>query len=135
MGSKHILVVLFFISLTIILSGCTETENPPTNNIQKGIVGTWFREEIINNVNYRIVYEFLSNLSFFSGVWDSNSSSYTYYIRGTYEINEEYINLTTPGVQTEWDVIVMPYSISEDGNELKLYYGESETYELFIRES
>ena len=135
MNLKHILVVLSFISLTIILSGCTDTENPPTNNIRKGIVGVWFKEETVNNVNYRTVYEFFSNLSFLNSVWDLNSSSYTAYIRGTYEINEEYIYLTTPGAYTKWDVIVWPYSISEDGNELKLYYGETETYEVFVRES
>ena len=53
----------------------------------------------------------------------------------TYEINKEYIYLTIPGVNTKWEVLVFPYSISEDGNELKLYHGESETYELFTRES
>lgn len=133
MNRKHIIVVIFLIFLTIILSGCTDDSS--TNNIQKGIVGIWFQEEIQNHVTYRTYYEFLSNLSFFYRVWDSNSSSYTDNTRGTYEINEEYIYLTTPGVHTKWEVLVFPYSISEDGNELKLYYSDGITYEAFVRES
>ena len=133
MNRKQIIVVLSLIFLTIILSGCTDDSS--TNNVQKEIVGKWFQEEIINEVTYRTVYEFYSNLSFFSGVWDSNSNSYTAYTNGTYEINEEYIYLTTPGVNAKWDVLVFPYSISEDGNELKLYYGDGITYEVFVRES
>lgn len=133
MNRKHIIVVIFLIFLTIILSGCTDDSS--TNNIQKGIVGIWLQEEIQNHVTYRTYYEFLSNLSFFYRVWDSNSSSYTDNTRGTYEINEEYIYLTTPGVHTKWEVLVFPYSISEDENELKLYYSDGITYEAFVRES
>ena len=132
MNRKHIIVVLSIIFLTIMLSGCTEDST--TNNVQKGIVGKWFQYEIINEVTYKNVYEFFSNLSFFSGVWDTNSDSYTVYIHGTYEINEEYIYMTIPGVNTKWEVLVFPYSISEDGNELKLYYSDEVTYELFTRE-
>jgi len=137
MDLKHVFVVLLFVSLIFIFSGCTDSENSSSgdDNFQDGIVGEWFKVETVNNVNYKTVYEFLSNLSFFSGVWDSNSSSYTTFIRGTYEINEEHLYLTTPGVNTKWDVVVMKYSISEDGNELKLYYGDSESYEVFVRES
>ena len=133
MNRKHIIVVLSIIFLTIVLSGCTDDSS--TNNVQKGIVGLWLQEKIQNHVTYRTYYEFFSNLSFFYRVWDSNSSSYKDNMIRTYEINEEYIYLTIPGVNTKWEVLVFPYSISEDGNELKLYHGESETYELFTRES
>ena len=122
------------ISLIIILPGCTE--NPPQNNIQNHIVGFWVNEKIIDNITYKIFYEFFSNLSFDNGVWDPDSSSYTIYSRGTYEIkNEEYLFLTTPGVNIKWDVIVMKYSISENGNELRLYAGDDISYEAFIREA
>ena len=133
MNPKHIIVVLSLIFLTIILSGCTEDSS--TNNIPKGIVGVWSNEKIQNDITYKYVYELYSNLSFFYTVWYSNSSSYTDNTRGTYEINEEHLYLTTPGINTKWEVLVFPYSISEDGNELKLYYNDGVTYEVFVRES
>jgi hypothetical protein len=128
-----IIFTLIIIFSTILLSGCTE--NSPTNNIPKGIVGVWSNEKIQNDITYRYVYEFYSNLSCLYTAWDSNTNSYTVQTRGTYEMNEEYLYLTTPGVHTKWEVLVFPYLISEDGNELRLYYGETEEYELFIRES
>ena len=130
MKIKLFVIIITLILLAVGLSGCTDDSS--TKNNQEKILGTWYKEKTFGNNTYNIIYEFFSNSSFFSGVWDSNSSSYATYIRGSYELKNDNIFFNTTGENPSNSIL--KYSISEDGNSFTLFYEDEENFDVFKRQ-
>lgn len=130
MKKKQTMITIMIILIFITLSGCTD--NTSINNNSKNIIGKWYKEIKFENITYKVIYKFFSNSSFFSGVWDSNSSSYSSSVNGIYELKNEKIILNVTGENPS--VSTLKYSISEDNNNLILYYEDEENYDVYIRE-
>jgi len=134
---KKIVFIGFTTLLIIIsLSGCLNQETNQ-KNMEKLIFGEWYNEQTFfnqetnNTITYTVVYEFFSNMSFFSGIWNSSAGAYTAVIRGTYELNNGKIYFM--GEDRNSDVSVHEYHISADGNTLYLYYEDGSGYDVFKR--
>lgn len=93
----------------------------------------WTNQGNLNgtSTSYAIVYDFFSNSSFFTGLYDFNSSSYLNNRWGIYEINNTTIFFNQTGEAKS--NTSMTYYFSKDFNTLALRYGESGNYILFTR--
>jgi hypothetical protein len=121
---KMYIVYAIMIFLSIVLSGCLENSN---NNDE-----TWTKIEIVGNYTYKIVYEFFSNSSFFSGPWDTTSESYNMSLWGTYSISNERLYLNVGGVFPSNSV--HKYSFTDDGKSLILYYEDGVNFDVLTKE-
>jgi len=111
------IVYAIMIFLSIVLSGCLENSN---NNDEVG------------NYTYKIVYEFFSNSSFFSGPWDTTSESYNTSLWGTYSISNERLYLNVGGVFPSTSI--HKYSFTDDGKSLILYYEDEVNFDVLTKE-
>ena len=99
----------------------------------KKILGTWYINETIEETTYKIVYEFFSNSSFFSGIWNPILKNYNMSIWGTYEIKNEKLYFTVNDPFS--DESIHEYDISDDGNTLKLYYGDQSDFDILTKQN
>jgi hypothetical protein len=138
MKINPILGGIIVIILVVGLSGCNEQKendnNEQTNDSNlKNIIGNWYKEESYDDITYFVVYEFYSNLSFYSGIWDSSSHTVSSYVWGNFEIQDDRIYLNVTGENESSSLL--KFSISEDGNSLTLFYEDEENYDVFTRQS
>ncbi len=138
MGKQLIGIGIVILLLTVGLNGCVENDEPKetkddisTISNQEKILGIWSNAGGLGNVTYAIVYEFFSNSSFFTGLWNSNSSSYDGSIWGNYELDDEkiFFNITKGNSLNS----VLKYLFSEDSNNLTLFYEIEEKSIVFTR--
>ena len=125
------------IFLSLVLSGCLENSNSNDNEtsnlkFEETILGTWTKIEIVGNYTYKIVYRFFSNSSFFSGLLDASSESYSMSLWGTYSINNERLYLNVSGVTPSNSV--HKYSVTDDGKSLILYYEDEVNFDILTKE-
>jgi len=131
------IVYAIMIFLSIVLSGCLENSNnndDEASNLkfEETILGTWTKIEIVGNYTYKIVYEFFSNSSFFSGPWDTTSESYNTSLWGTYSISNERLYLNVGGVFPSTSI--HKYSFTDDGKSLILYYEDEVNFDVLTKE-
>ena len=125
MKNNIIIVVATIMILAGSLSGCLE--NPNKNDdvnsnlkFEEIILGNWTKIEQVGNYTYKIVYKFFSNLSFFSGIWESNSETYDMSLWGIYSINDEKLYLNVEEMYPSNSV--HKYYFSDKGESLIFYY-------------
>ena len=121
-------VVVFVVFVSVLLVGCTSSTN---NGYDDQLIGNWSMIDEVGNFSYRIIYEFNSNLTFFTGVQNLSSQMYEYSLQGTYSVSDSYINLT---VQNPYSTSDLKFSISEDGQTLMLYYENGTDYDVLTKE-
>jgi hypothetical protein len=138
MGKQLIGIGIVILLFTVGLSGCVENDEPKeikddisTKSNQEKILGMWSNAGELGNVAYAIVYGFFSNSSFFTGLWDSNSSSYDGSVWGNYELDDEKIFFNITGGNPSNSVL--KYLFSEDSNNLTLFYESEENPIVFTR--
>lgn len=124
----RVCVVVFVVFVSVLLVGCTSSTN---NGYDDQLIGNWSMIDEVGNFSYRIIYEFNSNLTFFTGVQNLSSQMYEYSLQGTYSVSDSYINLT---VQNPYSTSDLKFSISEDGQTLMLYYENGTDYDVLTKE-
>ncbi len=130
MKKKLVLLGLPILIISISLSGCLNDGEEQSSEDER-LYGVWYNEETIEDVTYRFVYEFFTNSSFFSGVWDSSFGGYTISIWGTFKIKNEnlYFNVKEQNPSES----VHKYSISDNGNTLNLYYEDGINFDILTK--
>lgn len=121
----------------IILTGCLESNNDNnTENLikqtnQEKILGSWSNTGKIENVTVKIIYNFYSNSSYFTGAIIENTSDYLYNIWGIYELNIDtiFFNSTYANVSNT----ALKYGFSEDYYKLIIYYDGYQNYIIYTR--
>lgn len=133
---KKVIVGLSTLLIIVSLCGCLNNKKEQSS-IEEMIIGEWYNEQTLYNqetqetLTYTIVYEFFSNMSFFSGIWEPSVGGYTTILWGTYEINNSKIYFI--GDDQNSDVSIHEYNISDDGNTLNLYYEDGTGFDIFKR--
>ena len=79
---------------------------------------------------YVLFYQFFSNESYFTGIYDMNTSSYTYTHWGIYDLDNETISFyATSGTDV---TSRLDYSFSTDFEKMVLYF-DDEQYLIFTK--
>jgi hypothetical protein len=130
MKKKLVLLGLPILIISISLSGCLNDGEEQSSEDER-LYGLWYNEETIEDVTYRVVYEFFTNSSFFSGVWDSSFGDYTNSIWGTFKIKNEKLYFNVKGQDPSESV--HKYSISDNGNILNLYYEDGINFDILTK--
>lgn len=109
-------------------SSNTKIDDSNSINPYEKIFGLWFEQDNQNNKTYLIVYDFLSNLSYFSGIYNINSSEYVYKQWGIYEMNNKTLFFNETG--SSKISTLCNYSFSEDFKNLVLYFNDNQYFIL-----
>ena len=139
---KKVIFIILVIFLSIVISGCleekkdniedTNNDDNSNQNYQEMILGTWTKNETVENLTYKIVYKFFSNYSFFSGIIYENMESYNVSIWGTYNIDNESLYFSVN--EDTSSEVANKYFIYEDGNIMLLYYEDEINFDVLYKE-
>ena len=129
----RILVILSIVAIAAFLCGCTGTkdDNSSEGSVNTELLGTWSMIEEAENSSLKIIYTFYSNFSFFSGVQNMSSKLYDFSLWGSYSLSDSRINL----IVSEQNLTSnLKYTVSDDGNNLSLYYEDDINFDILTRE-
>ena len=88
------------------------------------ILGVWMSQGDEDGRTYVIVYEFFSNSSYFTGVFDMNTSSYMYSLWGMYDLDNETIFFY--GASGTNITSSLDYAFSTDYKKIVLYFSDEQ---------
>jgi len=126
-----VVFILFFI-LLVSLVGCIESDQENTiPRYKKEIVGMWYNQGTMENDTYAIVYEFFSNMSFYSALIDFNNSVAINAIRGTYDIDNDTIYFSDTNMPVSPEIT---YVFEDDYLNLLMYFPDNEKPIVFAKD-
>ena len=121
---------IFFLFLILVSVGCVDNsdttdsqkDSPSSFDPYEKIVGVWMSQGSNDNKTFAIIYDFFSNLSFFTGLFDVNTSSYVSSQWGMYELDNETVFFY--GADGNNITSSLNYSFSTDFNTLVLFFDD-----------